>query len=138
MSKILKNSYQPIDETLISLSSFDGCLSSDDIGQIKELSKNINEDGIVDERDKIEKCASSNKAYFYNSNWDNEAVGQLKEYATVCKCKILGINPDGEEFLKKAKEVEKMKRSIKTVMELNRFDLSEITRRTISINSLID
>jgi hypothetical protein len=108
MSKILKNSYQPIDETLVSLASFGGCLSSEDIGQIKILPKNIDEDSIIEERDNIEKCASSNKVYYYNSNWANDSIAQLKEYATVCKCKTLGINPDGEDFLKKANEIEKI------------------------------
>lgn len=108
MSKILKNSYQPLDETLISLSSFDGCLSSEDVGQIKILPKSIDEDSMVEERDRIEKCASANRVYFYNSNWNNDSISQLKEYATVCKCKTLGINPDGEEFSKKASEIEKM------------------------------
>jgi hypothetical protein len=114
MSKILKNSYQQIDETLISLSSFHGCLSSDDIGQIKLLSKNINEDGIVEERDKIEKCASSNKTYYYNSNWNEESIEQLKEYATICKCKTIGVNPEGEDFLKKSDEIEKMHKQAST------------------------
>ena len=108
MSKILKNSYQAIEETLISLSSFDGCLSSGDVGEIKVLPKSINEDSIVEERDRIEKCASANKVYFYNSNWDNDSISQLKEYATVCKCKTLAINPDGEDFSRKANEIEKM------------------------------
>jgi len=108
MSKILKNTYQPLDDTLISLSSLDGCLSSDDIGQIRVLAKSVNEDGMIEERDRIEKCASSNQVYFYNSNWDKDTIGQLKEYAGICKCKILGINPDGEEFCKKASEIEKL------------------------------
>jgi len=108
MSKILKNTYQPIEETMVSLSSLKGCLSSADIGQIKTLTKSIDENNIVEERDKIEKCASANQVYFYNSDWDKDAIGQLKEYATVCKCKILGVNPDGEEFCRKANEMEKM------------------------------
>ena len=117
MSKILKNSYQAIDETLLSLSSFDGCLSSGDVGEIKVLPKSINEDSIVEERDRIEKCASGNKVYFYNSNWDNDSISQLKEYATVCKCKISGINPDGEDFLKKANEIEKMHKEASTTVK---------------------
>ena len=115
MSKILRNNYQPLDETLISLSSLDGCLSSEDVSQIKTLPKGINEHGLVEERDKIEKCASTNKLYFYNSNWDNDSIGQLKEYATVCKCKTLAIDPDGEEFCKKANQIEKMHKEASTV-----------------------
>ena len=114
MSKILKNSYQQMDETLISLSSFHGCLSYDDIAQIQLLPKSINEDGIVEERDKIEKCASSNKTYYYNSNWNEESIGQLKEYATICKCTMIGVNPEGEDFLKKSDEIAKMHKQAST------------------------
>lgn len=117
MSKILKNSYQPIDETIISLSSLDGCLSSADIIHIKKLSKTLDENGMVDERDHIEKCASANKVYFYNSNWDKNSITQLKEYATVCSCKTMPVNPDGEEFIKKANEVEKMHKEASKVVE---------------------
>ena len=43
----------------------------------------ISENDLVEEMDLIEKCASSNSIYHYNSAWSKETVSQLKEYATV-------------------------------------------------------
>lgn len=43
----------------------------------------VDETVLAFECDKIEKCASSNKPYFYNKAWSQESVSHLKEYASV-------------------------------------------------------
>jgi len=62
----------------------------------------VMEQDIVEECDHIEKCASSGKPYFFNSNWKQEHISHLKEYACVCgidKQKVVGIDPT--ELVKK-------------------------------------
>lgn len=58
-------------------------------------SEKVTEDIIAKECEAIEKCASSNKPYHYNSKWDSEIVGHLKEYASAVgldKSKMIGVN----------------------------------------------
>jgi len=108
MSKILKTS---LDENTYNIASLDGCFCSNDLSYIKSLPDSIGEDAIYDEREKIEKCASTHNVYYYNSNWDRDAVSQLEEYAGICNCKIAGVDPKDNSFLQKvsyAKQVEKM------------------------------
>ncbi len=53
--------------------------------RILNMSCNIDEDGLVLERDKIEKCASTKTPYHYNVQWPDKVKSELKEYASVCK-----------------------------------------------------
>jgi hypothetical protein len=60
-----------------------------------EASK-VSEIDIVDECDYIEKCASSNQTYFYNTTWKGNHQDHLREYASVCglqRDKVVGVDP---------------------------------------------
>jgi hypothetical protein len=103
-------------------------ISKEEIKRVNKIaSNNITEDIIAKECEEIEKCASGNKIYHYNSIWDAQIVSHLKEYASAIgfdKSKIVGINP--EEMMndighieKKANETNKIYRtaSSKLVLE---------------------
>jgi hypothetical protein len=60
-------------------------LKAEEVNTILKMSSNISEDDIVMEKDKIEKCASSNSTYYYNTGWSPSVKAELKEYASVCK-----------------------------------------------------
>lgn len=60
-------------------------LKSEEVNAIIKMSSSISDDDVVMEKDKIEKCASSNSAYYYNMQWPSSVKSELKEYASVCK-----------------------------------------------------
>jgi len=47
----------------------------------------LDDAGLVDEMEKIEKCASGGKDYMFNADWPADQVAQLREYAAVCDLK---------------------------------------------------
>jgi len=68
---------------------------------------------LLQECEQIEKCASSDQPYYYNSTWSDSHVQHLKEYASVCGLeskKVVGIDPtpviekkaSSQEFVKTA------------------------------------
>jgi len=48
------------------------------------ISEEVDETVLAQECDKIEVCASNRSPYHYNSQWDKEVVGHLREYAIAC------------------------------------------------------
>jgi hypothetical protein len=58
-------------------------------------SNQVNEIDIVTECEYIEKCASDNKTYYYNTTWSDNHIAHLKEYATVCGIgkNVVGVDP---------------------------------------------
>lgn len=58
---------------------------------------NLDDEKLVVEFDAIEKCASSKKPYFYNSNWDNTSTNTLKEFAYVNQCQAIPVNVEDKE-----------------------------------------
>lgn len=56
--------------------------SSSDVSPLSPES--VDDTVLAFECDKIEKCASENRPYFYNKSWGQEHVSSLKEYATIC------------------------------------------------------
>ena len=51
------------------------------------LPESLDDTGLVDEMDRVEKCASSGDNYAYNPSWTDEQISQLREYAVVCGMK---------------------------------------------------
>jgi len=67
----------------------------------KEIPEVLSDDVLVSERERIDRCASSEETYYYSDKWDKSDVAKLKEYASVCGLshdKFAAINPD--EFVK--------------------------------------
>jgi len=60
-------------------------INSQEAERILNMSCAIDDDGIVTERDKIEKCASDKTPYFYNVQWSDSVKSELREYASICK-----------------------------------------------------
>ena len=48
-----------------------------------KVAKSLDDVGLSDEMDKIEKCASSGSNYAYNPDWTPEQLSQIREYAAV-------------------------------------------------------
>lgn len=105
MTKLFKSSFDT-DELSLNLNKFAGYVSSSEAKRLISLPTNLSEDDVVDQRDLIEKCASSNSVYFYNNKWSKETVGQLKEYACVCGCECRGIDPNDEKVIEMSQEKE--------------------------------
>jgi len=56
----------------------------------------VDEMCLFEECEQIEKCASNNQPYYYNSTWSERDVRHLKEFASVCGLgtdRIVGIDP---------------------------------------------
>ena len=71
-------------------------------------SEKVTEETLVKECEEIEKCASNNKIYHYNSTWSQETVGHLKEYASAVgldASKVVGIDPT--ELIRDMNDIEK-------------------------------
>ena len=71
-------------------------------------SEKVTEDTLVKECEEIEKCAASDKIYHYNSNWSNDTVAHLKEYASAVgldKSKVIGIDPS--EIMQDINQIER-------------------------------
>lgn len=49
----------------------------------KIATSNISENDLIEEMDLIEKCATSNSSYHYNSSWGSSVIDQLREFASV-------------------------------------------------------
>ena len=47
----------------------------------------LDDDGLADEMDRVEKCASSGKDYVFSADWPANQVSQLREFAAVCNLK---------------------------------------------------
>jgi hypothetical protein len=114
MSRIFKTTSEDI---AIEMQNFRGKLSSVDVALIKQMPSEMNDDALVEEREKIEKCAANNSKYFYNKAWNKEAISQIKEYACVCKCEVCEVDKEDESFMEKTREIESMTKSASTVVE---------------------
>jgi hypothetical protein len=71
-------------------------LSKNEIERVLSMSHEISDEKIVEEKEKIEKCASVKIPYYYNIQWPESVKSELKEYASVCKMdmgKFKGIDP---------------------------------------------
>lgn len=53
----------------------------------RALSASLDDAGLADEMDCIEKCASSGENYAYSTEWSTEQIAQIREYAVVCGMK---------------------------------------------------
>ena len=80
MTKLFKSAFD-VDDLSFKVNKFHGYVSQADAKRIISLPESISEDGLVEQRDLIEKCASSKSKYFYSSKWNGETVGQIREYA---------------------------------------------------------
>jgi hypothetical protein len=77
-------------------------LKANDVNDILKMSSALSENDIVIEKDKIEKCASNNSQYYYNTNWPISTKSELKEYAQICgmdTSKFKAIDPKTIESL---------------------------------------
>ena len=59
-------------------------LSSNELKRISKMSSTISDDEIVEEKDRIEVCASNKTPYYYNGKWSDSVKSELKEYAVIC------------------------------------------------------
>lgn len=78
---------------------------SSDVSPLKDEA--VDETVLAFECDKIEKCASENKPYFYNKHWGQESVSQLKEYASVCGLSSENVIAAEFAFLEPAEGLQK-------------------------------
>jgi len=72
-------------------------ITSDEALRISNISTDINEDALIEERDYIEKCATDGSLYHYNSKWPEDIKRSLKEYAMVCgmdMSKFQAVDPE--------------------------------------------
>ncbi len=67
--------------------------SQADADRIAGLPAALPEDAFTSELDTIEKCATSQTAYFYNASWDAEVTGRLQEFASAYNVKAIAANP---------------------------------------------
>ena len=75
----------------------------------------VNEMCLFEECDQIEKCASNNTTYYYNSTWSDNHISHLKEFASVCGLgseKLVGVDPTSVVLASSRPE-----RTIKTASE---------------------
>jgi hypothetical protein len=59
-------------------------------------SSNVDEECLFAECEQIEKCASSQEKYYYNSTWSDQHLSHLKEFASVCGLNsnlMVGVDP---------------------------------------------
>lgn len=71
-------------------------LKSEEVNKIVNMASTVSDEDIIMEKDRIEKCASSNSVYYYNMQWPVNVKNELKEYAGVCNMdmsKFKAINP---------------------------------------------
>ena len=98
-------------------------LHANDINDILKMSSNISDEEIVMEKEKVEKCASSNSAYYYNAAWPTQIKSELKEYAAICNMdmsKFKAINPtDFADKVVTAKDETKMTKTASTTLVLS-------------------
>jgi hypothetical protein len=59
-------------------------LQAKDVKDILKMPSELSDEEVTIEKEKIEKCASANKSYYYNINWNQKVKSELKEYAQVC------------------------------------------------------
>lgn len=57
----------------------------EDSGQ--KMAAVLDDAGLADEMDKVEKCASTGRNYAYNPDWSTDQIAQLREYAAVVEMK---------------------------------------------------
>lgn len=72
-------------------------LSEKEFERISSMPVELTEDGMVEERDQIEACASNGSIYHISSNWSAGTKSALKEYASVCgmdPSHLKEVNPD--------------------------------------------
>jgi len=71
-------------------------LNKNEVDRILSMSHEISDEKIIEEKDKIEQCASVKTPYYYNIQWPDHVKSELKEYASVCNMdmgKFKGIDP---------------------------------------------
>jgi len=107
-------------------------LSTEAIKRLASKSS-INDEDMVIERDRIEKCASTKNNYYFNNKWGKKAESELREYACICgldkeqfkAVDIDNVKEDKEsEILKEAEaELNKLtKTAAKQTLTLDAFD----------------
>jgi hypothetical protein len=69
---------------------------AEDIGRLTSMPKEATDDTVVSERATIEACSSSGKTYIYSSRWPENVKQQLVEYAAICGCKSVDVDPESE------------------------------------------
>jgi len=56
--------------------------------RIEPFPKDLDEETLVAEMDLVEKCASEGRPYFYRSDWPEDEVSQLREFACACGTRV--------------------------------------------------
>jgi len=94
-----------IEKSLKDVTSF---VRDEDMKRLSSLPVSLDEDGLVNEREEIEKCASEGRSYFYASSWSEKDKKALKEYASIYDAseRMIEIDADQLEELKSSRVVE--------------------------------
>jgi hypothetical protein len=74
----------------------------EEISHMASKPKELSDDDLVVERSNIEACSSSGKTYAYSSNWTDDAKQHLVEYASICGCKTVSVDPAKVEEIQPA------------------------------------
>jgi len=81
----------------------------DEINRIASLSL-ADDDQIVMEKDKLEKCASEKSDYYCNIKWSDSVRSELKEYAMICGMDISRFKTvDPDDFVEASSETKVVK-----------------------------
>jgi hypothetical protein len=67
--------------------------SASDLAHLASRPAALDENGLTEELDRLEKCAAGQRIYFYRTDWDADARSQIREYAGVCRCRTQGVDP---------------------------------------------
>jgi len=75
-------------------------VSTEEMKRLASLPSNVSDKNVVEEKDRIEACATNKKPYHYSAQWPDSIKSELKEYAMVCgmdMSKFKSINPNSIE-----------------------------------------
>jgi len=106
-------------------------ISQKDTDRIVGMSKELTEEAMVMEKDRIEQCAGSKESYHYNTQWKDNVKSELKEYASVVGMdmnKFKAVNPDivKQTSLPSVKIAEKTETDKKSMIDIDAFKLDSI------------
>ena len=93
--------------------SREGCLdekflSEEEMQRIENLPfEDLTDEGIVEERDTIERCAESGSLYHYNAQWSDKTKRALREYAEVSGMKMDKFRAVHPEYIENIRLVER-------------------------------
>jgi hypothetical protein len=85
------------------------------------IAKEITEEVLAQECERIDACSSNGKIYHYNSTWDKSVVSHLREYAIACGMelgKFKGFDPTDIQRTSKSENIVKTA-SVATQEEIN-------------------